>query len=129
MEPTPKQSVLLIDDDGIIRSVLKSILRAEGYRVVAEASDGEPGVAMCAHYHPDLVLLDINLPRMDGLTVLEQIKEKSPRTVVLMVSGEITKQVFDEATRKGAAGFVVKPITAASLLAKIARCLESGRAS
>ncbi|MDP3700599.1 MAG: response regulator [Hylemonella sp.] len=129
MEPTPKQTVLLIDDDGIIRAVLKSILRGEGYRVLEEASNGEAGVAMCARYLPDLVLLDINLPKMSGLEVLEQIREKSPKSVVLMVSGEITKQSIDEAMKKGAAGFMVKPITAASLLAKVARCLDAGKGS
>jgi two-component system, chemotaxis family, chemotaxis protein CheY len=123
------QTVLLVDDDGLIRSVLKSILKGDGYRVLEEASTGEAGVAIATRLLPDLVLLDINLPKLSGLEVLSQIRQASPKSVVLMVTSEATKEAIDEALKKGAAGFVVKPVTASKLLAKAASCLSAKKSA
>jgi two-component system chemotaxis response regulator CheY len=124
MATSKKPTVLLVDDDSMMRNVLKIILKSEGYREIDEASNGEEAIAQCLRLRPDLVLLDINMPKMTGLQALEGIRKASPTTLVLMVSAESTLDKVDEALKKGAAGFVVKPITAANVLAKVESCLK-----
>lgn len=120
MEKSEKPSVVLVDDDSMMREMLKFILRSEDYPVIGEASNGRDAIALCAKKKPGLVLLDINLPGMDGLQALEEIRTISPSTNVLMVSAEATMDKVNEAINKGAVGFVVKPLNIASVLDKIA---------
>ena len=125
---SPKNySVLVVDDDNLMREMLKAILRSEEYQVVGEASNGEDALALCARLKPRLVLLDINMPKMDGLQALEEIRKVSPATIVLMVSAEATMDRVNEAIKKGASGFVVKPLNQASVLDRVTMCLKAKR--
>lgn len=124
MGKTKKPSVLVVDDDSMMREVLKLILHSEDYQVIGEADNGNSAIALCASLKPGLVLLDINMPEMDGLQALEEIHKTSPATVVLMVSAEATMDRVSEAIKKGAAGFVVKPLNAASVLDRIDNCFK-----
>ncbi|MDP1678602.1 MAG: response regulator [Candidatus Nitrotoga sp.] len=124
MEKSEKSSVMVVDDDSMMREMLKFILRSEDYPVIGEASNGQDAIALCARKKPGLVLLDINMPKMDGMQVLEEIRKISPATIVLMVSAEATMDKVHEAIEKGADGFVVKPLNPASVLNKIAMCLK-----
>ena len=108
----------------MMREMLTLILRSEDYPVIGEASNGQDAITQCAKLKPGLVLLDINMPKMDGLQALLEIRRKSPSTTVLMVSAEATMDRVKEAISKGAAGFVVKPLNPASVLDKIANCLK-----
>jgi len=117
-------SVLVVDDDHLMREMLKAILRSEEYQVVGEASNGEDAVDLCARLKPRLVLLDIQMPKMDGLQVLEAIRQAQPKTKIIMVSAEATMDKVSEAIRKGAVGFVVKPFNAASVLDKVLECID-----
>jgi len=122
---SPKNySVLVVDDDNLMREMLKAILRSEEYQVVGEASNGEDALALCARLKPRLVLLDINMPKMDGLQVLEAIRQAQPETKIIMVSAEATMDKVTEAIKKGAAGFVVKPFKAARVLDKVSECIN-----
>lgn len=115
-----KLSVLVVDDDSIMRFMLKSILdESDEYQVVGVASNGQDAVTKYALLNPDLVLLDINMPIMDGLQALEEIRKANPAAMVLMVSANATMDKVRCAIQKGAAGFVVKPLNAASVLDKI----------
>lgn len=121
---SPKNtSVLVVDDDHLMREMLKAILRSEDYQVVGEASNGEDAVALCGKLKPTLVLLDIMMPKMDGLQALVEIKKIQPAVKVLMVSAEATMGKISEAIRKGAAGFVVKPLNAGSVLDRVRDCI------
>lgn len=124
MEKPEKHSVIVVDDDHMMREMLKFILRSEDYPVIGEASNGQDAIALCAKMKPDLVLLDINMPKMDGLQALEEILKISSATIVLMVSAEATMDKVSEAIEKGAAGFVVKPLNSASVLDKMAMCIK-----
>lgn len=122
---SPKNySVLVVDDDNLMREMLKAILRSEEYQVVGEASNGEDALALCARLKPRLVLLDINMPKMDGLQVLEAIRQAQPEIKIIMVSAEATMDKVTEAIKKGAAGFVVKPFNAARVLDKVSECIN-----
>ncbi|GAO36209.1 chemotaxis protein CheY [Sulfuricella sp. T08] len=117
-------SVLVVDDDSLMREMLKAILRSEEYHVVGEASNGEDALAQCARLKPKLVLLDIQMPKMDGLQVLEAIRQAQPEIKIIMVSAEATMDKVTEAIKKGAAGFVVKPFNAARVLDKVLECVK-----
>ena len=117
----------MVDDDSMMREMLKLILFSEDYPVIGEASNGQDAIALCAMHKPGLVLLDINMPKMDGLQALEEIRKISPASVVLMVSAELTMDRVSEAIKIGASGFVVKPLNPGSVLDKIAMCLKGKR--
>lgn len=119
-----KPSVLLVDDDSMLRGMLRLILLSENYRVVGEASNGQDALAQAARLKPELILLDINMPKMDGLQALEEIHKSNPETVVMMVSADSTMDKVTVALSLGAAGFVVKPFNAGSVLDSIESCLR-----
>jgi two-component system chemotaxis response regulator CheY len=123
-----KPSVLVVDDDFIMREMLKAILEdSDEYRVVGEASNGQDAVMKCVALKPDMILLDINMPKMDGLQALEEIRKANPTVMVLMVSGDATLDKVKEAIQKGAVGFVVKPLNPASVLDKVKMCFKRKR--
>lgn len=119
MAEANKPSVLVVDDDSMMREMLKLILRSEEYQIAGEAANGHDAVMLCVNRKPDLVLLDINMPKMDGLQALEEIRKASPETKVMMVSADATMGRVREAIEKGAVGFIVKPLNPASVLDKI----------
>lgn len=108
--------ILVVDDDHIIRHLLRSILRNEGFNVVGEAISGEVALEMCKKLDPNLVCLDINMPQMDGLQALQEIKAQHPGMKVLMVSATPTMDRVKFAQAMGADGFIVKPFNAAKIL-------------
>lgn len=120
-----KPSVLLVDDDGMLREMLGLILLGEHYRVIGDAANGREAVAQFIKLQPDLVLLDIHMPEMDGLHALEAIRRIKPDAMVMMMSAEATMDKVAEAIKLGAAGFVVKPFNAASVLDRVESCLKS----
>lgn len=123
MEKLKKTTVVVVDDDSMLREMLKLILRSESYSVVGEASNGSEAIAICEKLKPGLVLLDINMPKMDGLQALEEIRKSCPETIVIMVSADATMDKVSEAIKKGASGFVVKPLNSANVLNRVAACL------
>ena len=122
MAVSKKPSVLVADDDKSMRDLLRFILNSEDYPVVGEASNGIDAVMNCVELKPDIVLLDINMPKMDGIQALEEILKARPSMMVLMVSGDVTIDKVKEVLAKGAAGFLVKPLKPASVLDKINSC-------
>ena len=124
MEEIKKPSVLIADDDSMLREMLKLILHSEGYTVVGEASNGIDAVMQCVKLKPDLVLLDINMPKMDGLQALVEIHKATPQARVIMVSALVTMDRVSEAIQNGAIGFVVKPLNPATVLDQIKMCLR-----
>lgn len=122
MNRNAKIKILVVDDDYIMRELLKSLLRREGYDVVGHAADGDSAVAQCASLEPHVVCLDINMPKKDGLQTLEEIKEGFPAVRVVMVTANATGDAVREAMDKGACGFIVKPYNAAKIVAALERC-------
>lgn len=113
------RTVVIIDDDAMMRQMLRLILNSENYLVVGEAADGEEGILQCRKLNPDLVLLDIYMPKMNGLKALEIIRKTSPTAKVIMVTVEAKVGKVSEAIKHGASGYVVKPLNAARVLDSI----------
>lgn len=122
MKDTNKLKILVVDDDHIMCELLKSILRREQLNVVGEAHDGEAALLQCENLSPNMVCLDINMPKMDGIQTLEAIKARYPEISVIMVTSEAKADVVREAVGKGACGFIVKPYNAARILDTLDRC-------
>jgi two-component system nitrogen regulation response regulator NtrX len=103
-----RAKVLIIDDEEGIRSSLKMLFEYEGYEVVL-AANGEAGLKIADREDPDLVLLDIKMPQMDGMEVLKRLKAQEPSPPVVILSGHGTVQTAVEATKLGAFDFIEKP--------------------
>lgn len=101
--------ILIADDDEIIRSVLAAICSSlTATLVVAQASDGEQLMERFEATSPDVVLLDIDMPKLSGAEALKKIKERSPATSVLMLTANSTPSVVKDCLRNGAQGYVLK---------------------
>jgi two-component system chemotaxis response regulator CheY len=129
MERKIKASVVIVDDDNMLRDMLKLILRGEDFSVVGEASNGQDAITQCEKLKPQLVLLDITMPKMDGLQALEKIRKVCPEAIVLMISADATMDRVAEAIKKGAAGFLVKPLKAVSVIDRINLILKDKKTS
>jgi len=108
-------SILVVDDEEIMREVLTTLLEEEGYRVTSSAT-GEEGVEKVKEEAPDLVLLDLMLPSMGGLEVLQEIIRIDPDIVVIMISAYASIENAVDATKSGALDFITKPFKNEELL-------------
>jgi DNA-binding NarL/FixJ family response regulator len=104
-----RKTVLIVEDHRLMRDGLKAMLSAEkDYEVIGEAQNGQDAIHLVKGSRPDLVLLDINMPRVDGFSVLRAIKKDSPGTRVLMLTVHESDQYVHEAFRAGADGYCLK---------------------
>jgi two-component system chemotaxis response regulator CheY len=124
MPHTSRPTIVIADDDGATRTLLRLILKEADYNVVAEAIDGESAVAFCEQYKPDLVCLDVMMPKLTGLAALKAIKAKHPEIAALMVTSDTAMDTVKTALQSGAIGYVVKPFNEGKVLDAVARALH-----
>lgn len=122
MEAAVTKSILIVDDEGEIRESLRGILTDEGYRVF-EALEGQDALALVREERPDLVLLDIWMPDVDGVELLKEIKATAPEARVIMISGHGNINTAVATAKLGAFDFLEKPLSLDSLLPTIQRAL------
>ncbi|MGT2933980.1 ANTAR domain-containing response regulator [Streptococcus catagoni] len=122
-----KGRILLVDDDPIVRLDIRSILEAAHYEVVAEASDGFEAIELCQKHKVDLVIVDIKLPLLDGLTASKKILDDALAHSVILLSGYSDDHYIQKAKRYGASAYLVKPLDAKSLIPMVEVCIEKGR--
>jgi two-component system chemotaxis response regulator CheY len=120
--------ILLADDEAHIRKFLGLLLRQAGASSTIEASNGEEALALYQSEHPDLVLLDVNMPVMDGLETLRKLREIDPDCVVIMLTSVANRQTIDEAAALGASNYVRKDTPKEEILkalqATISACFD-----
>ena len=121
-----KPTILIIDDEVLIRENLKTVFLMEGYEVVL-AGNGEDGVSKFADSEPDVVLLDVKLPDIDGKEVLERIKKVDGNAVVLIITGMPGFEDAVEFIKSGAYDYLPKPMNIEELKFHVERALESAR--
>lgn len=114
-----KLNILIADDEPITRMDLRELLQESGYNVVAEAGDGFDAVEACKKHHPDLVLMDIKMPYLDGLSASRLIIEENLADAVVLLTAYGEKEFVEEAKVIGISGYLVKPINAKSLIPTI----------
>ncbi len=110
--------VLVIDDDELQLTLMRSVLLEEGYEV-ASTADGPHGIALYRQELPDLVLLDLGLPSMNGIAVLQAIREIDPAAKVIVVTGYGSRESAEDAKHRGALDFVEKTIDQRVFLEKV----------
>jgi len=115
--------VMIVDDEAPIRESLKGVLEDEGYRVI-EVASGETALKRFSKESIDLVLLDIWLPKKDGIAVLEEMKRIKPLVPIIMISGHGTIETAVKAIKMGACDFVEKPLNLDELIIKVERALR-----
>lgn len=116
--------VLVVDDLPMMRAAIRKALAEQEFLVVSEAENGRDGVLAYADKRPDVVILDISMPVMDGITALEKLKLIDPEAKVVMCSALGEQQMVMRALRRGAREFVVKPFSyerLTSAVKKVAR--------
>jgi DNA-binding NarL/FixJ family response regulator len=112
--------VLVVDDQDLVRQGLRMILELGGIEVVAEARDGQAAVAACAAQQPDVVLMDLRMPGMDGVEATRQIVAAHGARVIVLTTFDVDQHVVD-ALRAGAVGFLLKDVTADGLVDAVRR--------
>ena len=122
----PKSRILVIDDEAAIRDSLRMTLEYEGYEVVLAAT-GQEGLTLAEREAPDLVLLDVKMPGMDGIEVLERLRAMNETLPVIVVSGHGTISTAVEATKKGAFDFIEKPFASERVLVSLRNALDQRR--
>jgi DNA-binding NarL/FixJ family response regulator len=100
--------VLIADDHEMFRQGLRLVLEEEGFQFVAEASDGRQAVELCAQHHPEVAILDVSMPVLNGIYAAREIIKSNPRTRVVLLTQHTEDQMVLESLRAGVTGYVLK---------------------
>lgn len=115
--------ILIVDDNYLMRVLLRGILLGENCQVIGEARNGSVALESIAHNKPDIVFLDVMMPEMDGLEALQNIKSQYPEIIVVMITGNPSKENVEESIQGGANGFIIKPFNSAKVLDTLNRVM------
>lgn len=122
--PRPTNA-LIVDDEPHVRVFLRLLLKELGIETIWEAADGGEALVMAAHHDPELVLLDVNLPVMNGLEVLQKLGVQHPDTPVIMVSSQSAMKTVLDCVKLGAVAYVLKHSPRAEALKLLREALDS----
>ncbi len=118
------KNILICDDAAFMRMMIKDILTKNGYNVVAEAENGAKAVEKYQETKPDLVLMDITMPEMDGIQALKKIKSMDPNASVIMCSAMGQQAMVIESIQSGARDFIVKPFQPDRVLEAVKKVVD-----
>jgi len=121
--PGKKSKLLVIDDDESIRKVLTITLRDAGYQILA-AEDGAKGLEIFAEEKPDIILCDLRMPGMDGISVLKEMKARDPDKEVIVITAYADMDLAVKALQLKASDFITKPISTPALEVALQRAEE-----
>lgn len=107
---SPRPTVVIADDNSSIRLLLKGVLSELGLNIVGQASNGEEAIRAAMTHQPSVLFLDVSMPVLTGLEALPRILEASPETAVVMVTGDTSRTIVQQAAGLGARGYIVKPV-------------------
>ena len=114
--PKRRISVVIADDNDMMRSILRGMLRGEEYDVIGEASNGVAAVDLVGRLKPDVVCMDVVMPEKNGIEALCEIKASQPTVEVIMVTSNSDPETVQESIQNGACGFIIKPFNSARVL-------------
>jgi DNA-binding NarL/FixJ family response regulator len=117
-------NALIVDDEAHVRVLLGALLKQLGVRTTWEAADGTAGMTQVGLHNPEVVLLDINLPEINGLDVLAKLKAEYPKLPVIVVSAQTTVRTLNKARELGADGYVVKYAAKSEVLQTLSEALD-----
>lgn len=119
--------IIIADDDSQSRAEVKAILEKSDFEVVAEAKDGFEAIELSQKYRADLVIMDIQLPLLDGLTASKKILDDDLAYGVLLLTTQADDYCLEKAKRYGIGGYLLKPLDAKSLIPMVEVCIAKGR--
>ncbi len=122
-----RTSIMIVDDNDMMRSILRGMLRGETYDVVGEARNGVQAVEMADRLKPDIVCLDVMMPEKNGIEALIEIKAARPNTVVVLITSTADADTVQQSIGNGASGFIIKPFNAARVLDTLEKLSQRGR--
>jgi DNA-binding NarL/FixJ family response regulator len=120
--------VIIVDDDALARRMVRDALQMAGVIVVADASDGRQAVELTRHYRPDVVLMDVIMPVMDGIKATERITAEVPGSQVVMLTGSDEDELGFLGMRAGAVGFITKDVSVEAI-PRAVRGVQAGEAA
>ncbi|MCR5203106.1 MAG: response regulator [Lachnospiraceae bacterium] len=118
-----KNKILIVDDASFMRTTIRDILESGGFEIVGEAENGELGIDLYESLHPDLVIMDITMPVMDGLEALKRIKKIDQAAKVVMCSAMGQQEIVIESIKCGANDFIVKPFQSEKVIEAVKRAI------
>ena len=117
-------TIMIVDDAAFMRMMLKDILTKNGFNVVGEAENGAVAVEKYSELSPNLTIMDITMPEMDGLQAVKEIRKRDPKARVIMCSAMGQQSMVIEAIQSGAKDFVVKPFQAERVIEAVTKALK-----
>ena len=118
---TKRSTVIIVDDNDMMRGILRGMLRGEKYEVIGEGRNGVVAVDIAERLKPDIMCLDVMMPEKDGIQALCEIKAANPGIEVVMITSSSDPETVQGAIQNGASGYIVKPFNAAKVLNTLAR--------
>jgi len=117
-------TVMLVDDAAFMRMMLKDILSNNGYNIIGEAENGIVAIDKYMELKPDITVMDITMPEMDGLQAVKEIRARDPQARIIMCSAMGQQAMVIEAIQSGAKDFIVKPFQAERVLEAVSKALK-----
>lgn len=121
--------IMLVEDSKTMRNIQKNVLAKLGYDDVVEACDGQDALSKVDAFNPDLLLVDWNMPNMDGLAFVKACRGRGRKTPIIMVATETEKSRVLEAIKAGVNNYVVKPFTPEALAQRVQETINRSRAA
>lgn len=121
-----KARLLLIEDESIFRMDMRDMLEDEGYEIIGEAGDGEKGIELAFKHKPDLIIMDIKMPKLDGLRASQIICRSLP-TPILLLTAYSQREYVEKAKQSNIVSYLVKPITEASFVPAVEIALAQAK--
>jgi two-component system chemotaxis response regulator CheY len=115
--------ILICDDSAFMRMMLKKVLIDNGYEIVGEAGDGMEAVQLFRQYKPDLITMDITMPKMDGIEAVKHIFAEDPLVRIVMVTALGQRSIITDAINAGASDFIVKPFDTIQVIETVKKVL------
>lgn len=119
-----EKSIVIVDDEPITKMDLQELLEEAGYKVVGKASDGFEAIDICKEHHPDLVIMDIKMPVLDGLKASKKIMYDQTVGGILLLTAFADKEFVEKAKEIGALGYLVKPLDEKSFIPTVEMCIS-----
>ncbi len=116
--------ILLVDDNDVTREVLRVILRSEHYTVVGEATDGGAALEMALKLFPDIIMLDLVMPKISGMEILPKLREMLPNAKILVVTANKDHDMVSEVVKAGIHGYILKPFNAQRIIDTVAAVVQ-----
>ena len=117
------KSILIVDDAAFMRMMIKDILSKNGYEVIGESENGAKAIEKYKEMSPDLVIMDIKMPEVDGITAVREIRKMDPNSKIIMCSAMGQQAMVIESIQAGARDFIVKPFQADRVIEAVRKAL------